>query len=566
MDRRTFIRGALRTAGLVSAGGAGLLLRGCTNGKEFDLLIAGGMVYDGTGGPPFRADVGISGGAVRSIGRIRAGRAAAVIKAEGLAVSPGFIDVHEHTGEGLLVNPRAESAVHQGVTTLVSGNCGDSPFPLAEEAFEKARRALFADYGLDLDWRDIRGFLGRLEAAGAALNYATFVGHGTVRGAAMGFGNRAPAAAELERMKALVGEAMAGGALGLSSGLEYTPGSFASTEELIELCRVAVRSGGVYATHMRDEETGILEAVDEAFRIARETPIRLQISHLKIGYAVNWPKFPDLLDRLERARAAGVEFRCDRYPYVAWATGLDMFFPIWSREGTTEDFVARLRAPSLQDRLRAEIMVKEKELGSWDKVLISSVATDKNRPFEGASVLDASARAGKAPYEFMRDLLIEETGRVGMITFAMSEDQLKVLLAHPLVGVGSDGSAVAPYGPLAKGKPHPRFYGTFPRALGKYVREEKVVPLEEMIRKMTAIPAAHLGFVRRGMLKVGWAADVCVFDPERIIDKATFTEPAVYPEGIKQVVVNGEVVVDEGRHTGRLPGRVLRKNSRGAVA
>jgi N-acyl-D-amino-acid deacylase len=566
MDRRTFIRRALRTAGLVSAGGAGLLLRGCTKGKEFDLLIAGGTIYDGTGGPPFRGDIGTAGGAVRSIGRIRASRATTIIKAEGMAVSPGFIDVHDHTAESLLVNPRAESAVRQGVTTLVSGQCGDSPFPLTEEVFEKTRLALLAEYGLDLNWRDIRGFLGRIDEAGAALNYATFVGHGTVRAAAMGFGNRAPSAAELERMKALVGEAMAGGALGLSSGLEYTPGSFASTEELIELCRVAARNGGVYATHLRDEEAGILEAVDEAFRVARETPIRLQISHLKIGYAVNWPKLPALLDRLERARMAGVEFRCDRYPYVAWATGLDMFFPLWSREGKTEDFIARLRDASLQDRLRAEVLVKEKELGSWDKVLISSVATDKNRPLEGTNILEAATRSGKSPYEFMRDLLVEETGRVGMITFAMSEDQLKVLLAHPLVGVGSDGSAVAPYGPLAKGKPHPRFYGTFPRVLGKYVREEKVVSLEEIVRKMTAMPAAHLGFVRRGMLKVGWAADVCVFDPERVIDKATFTEPAVYPEGIRQVVVNGEVVVDEGRHTGRLPGKVLRKNSRGAVA
>jgi N-acyl-D-amino-acid deacylase len=566
MDRRTFIRGALRTAGLVSAGGAGLLLRGCTKGKEFDLVIAGGTVYDGTGGPPCRADIGISGGAVRSIGRIPAVRAATVIKAEGMAVSPGFMDVHDHTAESLLVNPRAESAVRQGVTTLVSGQCGDSPFPLTEEAFENTRRTLHAEYGLDLNWRDIRGFLGRLDEAGAALNYATFVGHGSVRAATMGFGNRAPSAAELERMKALVAEAMAGGALGLSSGLEYTPGSFASTEELVELCRVTARSGGVYATHMRDEEEGILEAVDEALRIAKETPIRLQISHLKIGYAVNWPKFDALIDRLERARAEGVDFRCDRYPYVAWATGLDMFFPLWSREGKTEDFIARLRDASLQDRLRAEVLVKEKELGSWDKVLISSVATDKNRPLEGMNILDVSARAGKAPYDFMRDLLVEETGRVGMITFAMSEDQLKVLLAHPLVGVGSDGSAVAPYGPLAAGKPHPRFYGTFPRVLGKYVREEKVVPLEEMIRKLTAMPAAHLGFVRRGMLKVGWAADVCVFDPDRVIDKATFAEPAVYPEGIRQVVVNGEVVVDEGRHTGRLPGKVLRKNSRGAVA
>lgn len=566
MKRRDFIRGALKTAALASAGGAGLLLRGCTKGKEFDLLVAGGTAYDGTGGPPFRGDIGISGGVIRAIGRIRASRAATIIKAEGLAVSPGFIDVHDHTAESLLVNPRAESAVRQGVTTLVSGNCGDSPFPLTDEAFEKARTALLAEYSLDLSWRDIRGFLGRLDEAGAALNYATFVGHGTVRAAAMGFGNRAPSAAELERMKALVGEAMAGGALGLSSGLEYTPGSFASTEELIELCRVAAGSGGVYATHMRDEEAGILEAVDEAFRIARETPIRLQISHLKIGYAVNWPKFPGLLDRLERARAAGIEFRCDRYPYVAWATSLSLFFPLWSREGTAEDFIARLRDPSLQDRLRAEVLVKEKELGSWDKVLISSVATDKNRPLEGMNVLDASVRAGKAPYDFMRDLLVEETGRVGMITFGMSEDHLKVLLAHPLVGVGSDGSAVAPYGSLAKGKPHPRFYGTFPRVLGKYVREEKVVPLEEVVRKMTAMPAAHLGFVRRGMLKVGWAADVCIFDPERVIDKATFTEPAVYPEGIRQVVVNGKVVVDEGRHTGRLPGKILRKNSRGAVA
>lgn len=566
VDRKTFIRGALRTAALAAAGGAGLLLRGCSKGKDLDLVIAGGTVYDGTGGPPFEADVGISGGAIRSIGRIPASRAEAVIRAEGLAVSPGFIDVHDHTAEGLLVNPRAESAVRQGVTTLVSGNCGDSPFPLTDDAFAKMRDAVKEEYGLDATWRDIRGFLARLERSGVALNYATFVGHGTVRAAAMGFGNRAASAAELERMKALVAEAMAGGALGLSSGLEYTPGSFASTEELIELCRVAARRGGVYATHMRDEEEGILEAVDEAFRIARESPIRLQISHLKVGYAVNWHKFDDLLARLERARTAGIAFRCDRYPYIAWATSLGLFFPLWSREGTTEDFIGRLREASLQDRLRAAIAAKEKELGSWDKVLISSVATDKNRPLEGMNILEAAVRAGKGPYEFIRDLLVEETGRVGMITFGMSEDHLKVLLAHPFVGVGSDGEAVAPYGPLAEGKPHPRFYGTFPRVLGKYVREDKVAPLEEMIRKMTAMPAAHLGFVRRGMLKVGWAADVCVFDPARIADRATFAEPAAYPVGVAKVIVNGQVVVDGDRHTGRLPGKVLRKNPRGAVA
>jgi N-acyl-D-amino-acid deacylase len=566
MNRRAFIRGALTTAALASSGGAGLFLQGCSKAKDLDVLIAGGTVFDGSGGPPFRGDVGIASGAIREIGRISVRRARSVIKAQGLAVSPGFIDVHDHTDVGLLVNPRAESAVRQGVTTLVSGQCGESPFPLADDDFDKLRQELAADYGLDADWRDVRGFLGRLENAGAAVNYGTFVGHGTIRAAAMGYGDRAPSMEEMDRMKALLAESMAGGALGLSSGLEYTPGSFASTEELIELCRVAAHTGGVYATHMRDEEAGILEAVDEALRIARETPVRLQISHLKIGYAVNWPKFGELMARMERARAAGIDFRCDRYPYIAWATSLGQFFPLWSREGTAADFIARLRDPSLDARLRAEIAAKEKELGSWDKALISDVATERNRGVEGTSVLAASAKAGKPPYEFIRDLLIEESGRVGQVTFGMSEEHLKTLLAHPLVGVGADGLAVAPYGPLSKGKPHPRYYGTFPRVLGKYVREEKVVPLAEMIRKMTAMPAGHLGFVRRGMLKVGWAADVCVFDPARIIDKATFEEPAVYPEGISQVVVNGEIVVDSGQHTGRLPGKVLRKNPRGAVA
>ncbi|MGB8958253.1 MAG: amidohydrolase family protein, partial [Candidatus Aminicenantales bacterium] len=425
---------------------------------------------------------------------------------------------------------------------------------------------LAEEYGLEGGWRDIRGFFARIEQGGTAVNYSTFVGHGTVRGAAMGHGDRRASAAELERMKELVAEAMAGGALGLSSGLEYTPGSFAPTEELIELSRVAARTGGVYATHMRDEEAGVLEAVDEALRIARESPVRLQISHLKIGEAANWPKIDVLMAKLEEARAAGIDFRCDRYPYIAGATSLNLLFPMWSREGVDADFVARLKDPALDTRLRQALAEQEERYGSWDKVLISEVATDKNRGVEGMSVLEASAKAGKTAYDFMRDLLVDESGRVGMISFYGNEDILKRILAHPLVGVGADSGAIAPYGPLSKGRPHPRFYGTFPRVLGKYVREEKIVPLEEMIRKMTAMPAGQMGFVRRGLLKVGWAADVCVFDPARVIDKATFKEPAVYPEGIEKVIVNGQVVVDNGTHTGRLPGRVLRKNPRGSVA
>jgi N-acyl-D-amino-acid deacylase len=566
MKRRAFIRGALKTAAVASAGGAGLLLQGCAKGKDLDLLIAGGTVYDGTGGPPLRTDIGISAGTIRRIGRIPRSRASVVIEAEGRAVSPGFIDVHDHTDVGLLVNPRAESAVRQGVTTLVSGQCGGSPFPLTGKDLEDLRRSLAEEYGLDADWRDIRGFFARLERTGMALNYTTFVGHGTVRGAAMGHGDRPASPAELERMKELVAEAMAGGALGLSSGLEYTPGSFAPTEELIELSRVAAKAGGVYATHMRDEEAGVLEAVDEALRIARESPIRLQISHLKIGEAANWPKIDALVAKLEEARAAGIDFRCDRYPYIAGATSLNLLFPMWSREGVGEDFVARLKDPALDRRLRQALAEQEQRYGSWDKVLISDVATEKNKGFEGMSVLEAAAKAGKSGYDFMRDLLIEESGRVGMISFYGNEDILKRILAHPLVGIGGDSGAIAPYGPLSKGRPHPRFYGTFPRVLGKYVREERIAPLEEMIRKMTAMPAAQMGFVRRGQLKIGWAADVCVFDPARVIDKATFKEPAVYPEGIEKVIVNGQIVVADGTHTGRLPGRVLRKNPRGAVA
>jgi N-acyl-D-amino-acid deacylase len=565
IGRRDFLKGALKTAAAVSTAATGLLLKGCASGKDFDLVVSGGTLYDGSGGPPVRADIGIVGDSIKLIGKLRPSRARTVIEADGLAVSPGFIDVHEHTSVELLVNPRAESAVRQGVTTLVSGNCGDSVFPLTEAMADEAKRTLLADFGLDLTWRDARGFFERLEMAGTAPNYCSFVGQGTVRAGSVGYADRPGTAAEIERMKSLVQAAMAEGVLGVSSGLEYSPGSFAPTGEIIELCRVAAAAGGVYATHMRDEEEGILDSVDEALRIARETPIRLQISHLKTVYPRNWPKFPELLARLDRARNEGVVFRCDRYPYIAYATGLNMLFPLWSREGTDKDFIARLENPTLRPRLKAAVMEKGKDIGSWDKVLISNVETEKNKRLEGLDLEAAARTAGLEPFEFVRTLLIEEKGKVGMTAFGMNEDELKTLLAHPLVGVGSDGQAVAPYGPLARGKPHPRFYGTFPRVLGKYVREEKVASLEEMIRKMTSMPAAHLGLARRGLLREGLAADLAVFDPARVEDRATWTEPARYPEGIPHVVVNGAVVVDHGDHTGRLPGKVLKRKNRGAV-
>ncbi len=566
ITRRAFITRAAKATVALSAGGCGFLFKGCASKKDFDVVITGGTVYDGRGGVPYQADIGILGDRIETVGKIPLSRAARIVDARGLAVSPGFIDAHDHTAEGLLVNPRAESAVRQGVTTLVSGNCGESPFPLSAEMAEELRKDLMTEYGLELSWRDIRGFFDRLEKTGTAVNYSSLVGQGTLRASVVGYRNRPPSPEELEAMVSLVTESMRGGALGLSTGLEYSPGSFADTEEILELAGAAARFGGVYATHMRDEEDRVLEALEEAFRIARMTPIKLQISHVKIGYASNWPLFGSLLEKIDAARTEGLDFRCDRYPYTAWATGLNLFFPLWSREGPARDFVARLKDPSLQNKLRGEIALKETALHTWADVLISSVSSEKNRHLEGKNIQEASREAGLDPYEFMRRLLIEEEGRVGSITFGMSEDHLKTLYSHPLVGVGADGSAVAPYGKLARGKPHPRLFGTFPRVLGKYVREESVVPLEEMIRKMTSMPASHFGMYRRGMIEKDWAADIVVFDPDRVIDRATWTNPQRYPDGIPYVMVNGRFVVDEGEHSGILAGRVLKKVESGQVS
>ncbi|HOI45821.1 MAG TPA: amidohydrolase family protein, partial [Candidatus Aminicenantes bacterium] len=414
-------------------------------------------------------------------------------------------------------------------------------------------------------WEDLRGFLSQVEERGLALNYSTLVGQGSIRAAAMGFGGRRPTTDELELMKKMVTRSMEQGALGLSTGLEYTPGSSADAGEIIELCRSIAPYKGVYATHMRDEEDGVLEALDEAIRISRGARVKLQISHLKVGRPRNWPKVDRALAKIEQARAEGIDVFCDRYPYIASATDLSVFFPLWSREDGTDAFISRLKDPAFDACLRADVAEQEKGIGSWDKVVISSVSSDVNRWTQGKNVVEAARRAGKEPYEFMRDLLIEEKSRVGMISFYGNEDVLKRILAHPLAGVGSDGSAVAPYGILNKGNPHPRLYGTFPRFMGKYVRGEKLLPLEEAVRKITSLPASHFGFSKRGVLAAGCHADIVVFDPDKILDLATWNEPARYPAGIRYVIVNGVVVVDGEEHTGKLPGKVLRKQRQGSV-
>ncbi len=559
--RREFLKKSSKLAAVSSLGGCGLLLKGCSKRQEFDLVIKEGKVYEGLGREPVVTDIGITGEKISALGRISHMKGNIVIDANGLAVCPGFIDAHDHSDIGLLVNPKAESAVRQGITTLVSGNCGSSPFPIAEEIYEETKENLKEFYDIDLTWMDIKGFFSKLEEKGLALNYATFVGQGTIRGAAMGFNDRPCKPEEMEKMKALVEDNLRHGAIGLSSGLEYAPGSYAQSDELIELCRTAAKNRGLYATHMRDEGDFLIESLEETVNLARQTGIRIQISHFKIAYPRNWNKIGAALAAIEDADKEGIPLFCDRYPYIAGSTGLSYYFPLWARQGTTSEFMARLKDPTQESKLRTHTDEQEKKLGSWDKVLISSVKTEKNRIFEGKSVLQGAQETQKDCFEFMRDLLIEENNNVGMVTFMMNEENLKRILSHPLVGIGCDGSALAPYGLLGGGKPHPRNYGTFPRVLGKYVRDEKILPMPEMIKKMTSIPAKNFGFSNRGVIKKDNFADIVVFDESKVIDKATWTNPHQYPDGIEYVVVNGKTVVQRAEHTGQLPGLILKKDN-----
>jgi len=562
ITRRDFLKKSSKAVAAAGLGGCGVLLKGCTSKQDFDLVIKDGYIFDGLGNEAFKADIGISGSFIQEIGKISSSSGKSVVDANNLAVCPGFIDAHDHTDMQLLVNPKAESSIRQGITTLVSGNCGGSPFPIAEKIYEEMKEDLKAFYQIDLTWKDIKGFFAKLEEKGMALNYSSLVGQGTIRGAAVGFNDRPPKEEELEKMKKMVAESIKNGAVGLSTGLEYAPGSYAKNDEIEELCRVAAHYGGVYATHMRNEGDYLLESLDEAIEVARKTGISLQISHFKIAYPRNWHKIDAALARVEKAKEEGISIFCDRYSYIAGSTGLSYYFPLWARQGTTDEFLARLKDPALDSKLRAHAAEQEKKLGSWDKVVISSVVSEKNRQFEGKSVLQGAKEKGKSPYEFMRDILIEERNRVGMVTFMMKEENLKKILAHPLVGVGCDGSAIAPYGILGRGKPHPRHYGTFPRVLGKYIREKKIVPIPEMIKKMTSLPARKFGFTKRGSLEKGYFADLVIFDEDRVIDKATWTDPHQYPVGIEYVLVNGKIVIKSGEHTGSLPGKVLRKEVR----
>ncbi len=553
ISRREFIKTSAKAGLFMSLAGSSLL-KGSSN-ETFDLVIKNGTLADGIKNETYKADIGIIGERIKQIGNLQNTKGKSAIDATGRIVSPGFIDIHTHTDIEILANRKAESKIRQGVTTELGGNCGTSPFPM-KYPLPDYEKSLAEEGNITIDWIDLGGFHNAIEKNGAALNHATLIGQSTVRGYVMGENQREPTAEELEQMKKLVAGAMRQGAFGLSTGLEYTPGGFAGTDEIIELCKIVAHYGGFYASHIRSEDKAVLEAVGEAIHIAETAGLPLEIAHFKAVGKTNWWKLPKMIDLVERAAERGLNVTADRYPYIAYSTGLTILYPQWALDGGLEQLIKRLKDEKIRQSMKADTLKKVQGYG-WDKIVISNLYKKHNQWLIGKSIGEAAVTKNTDPYDFMCDLIIDEEFNVSHIGYGMNEETTEMVLKHPLVMVGSDGSSLAPYGPLGKGKPHPRNYGTFPRFLGYYVRERKLLTLPEAIKKMTSKPAAKLGLKDRGSLEQGNFADIVVFDPNTIVDTATFIEPHQYPVGIDYVLVNGTIVIDHGNHTEKLPGKVL---------
>jgi N-acyl-D-amino-acid deacylase len=524
----------------------------------FDVIIKNGIVVNGTGAPEKQLDVGIVGDRIVKLGALSKEQAKNIIDVDGLIVAPGFIDIHSHSDICLLSNPRAESKIRQGVTTEVGGNCGASVAPITDKNrdnfLEEAK-----EMEIEVDWHTMGDFFNKLENSGIALNYISLVGHGTIRSAIMGLDDRTPTGFELRQMKEEVSKAMRWGAFGLSTGLIYTPGCFAETKEIVELCRVAGGYNGIYTTHMRGEGDTLIESVSEAIEIGRKAKIPVQISHLKAAGERNFGKVKYALKMVEQARKKKIDVTCDRYPYIASSTSLVSFFPTWARAGGKDKFLERLRELKIRAKIKNEIDKGIENKIRWEKILLASVRSNKNKEFEGKMVAEAAREKRQDSFNFACDLLLEENGFVNVCSFGMSKKDMDAAILHPLVMIGSDSSARAPYGVLGQRKSHPRGYGTFPRVIRDYVRERELLSLPEVIRKMTWASAQRLGINDRGIIQEGAFADLVVFDLNNIEDRATYQEPHQYPKGIEYVLVNGQIVVERGEHTGKLPGRVLKK-------
>jgi N-acyl-D-amino-acid deacylase len=555
-DRRQFL-------GQASAALAGLAVARpfrVEAAPPFDLVIRGGTVLDGTGMAAFRADVGLVGDTIAALGDIAPEQGRRVIDAAGLHVAPGFIDIHTHSDPDVLVYPTADSRVRQGVTTELAGHCGGSAAPLAGLGVAE-RREEWRDDGLDADWTDVASYLARVEKAGISLNHALLVGQGTLRSNAIGDVDRPLSTEEMRSVVRALEEALDQGVFGLSTGLEYVPGRYTPASEIQDLARLVARRGGLYASHIRNEEARVLEAVAEAIEVGRASGVRVEIAHLKATGESNWPKQGPALDLLESARRDGVAVLADAYPYTAYSTGLTILMEGWARESGTAAILGRFRDPEARARIRREVEAQVKgDPGSWERVVVSRVKTEKNRAAAvGRSLVEIGAGWGLDPVDAYLRLLEEEETAVSFIGHGMSPENVERVLRHPLVMIGSDGSSMAPVGKAAEGRPHPRSYGTFARVLGFYARERGVFDLPTAVRKMTSLPADQIGLADRGRIARAKKADLVVFDAAKVRDTATFDDPHRYPEGIPWVLVNGVAVVERGAHTGARPGRVLRR-------
>jgi N-acyl-D-amino-acid deacylase len=532
---------------------------------SYDVVLVGGRLIDGTGAPWVRADLGIAGDKIAAIGDLSSATAQMRVDATGLVVAPGFIDMLGQSEDFVLVDGRAASKIMQGITTEITGE-GKSIAPVNARMIAAAK-ASWDHYGIVQDFTTLAGYFERLERRSKpAINVGTFVGAGGVRDYVIGRENRPATAEDLAAMEKLVAQAMEEGALGLSTSLQYVPDRFASTEEIIALARVAKKYGGIYITHQRSESGRIFESLDEVFRIAREAQIPAEVWHLKTAYKANWGKMPQVLQRIEVARASGLDVTANQYPYTRASNGLDACLPLWVREGGTDAMLKRLADPALRERIKREMDDPSPEgwenqwygSGGSDGVMLSSVLNASLKKYEGKTFTEIGKALGKDPRDAVMDLVVADRAESYVIISIMDEADVRTALAHPLVSIDTDSGARAMDGPLSDSKSHPRAWGTFPRILGKYVRDEKLLTLEEAIRKMTSRAAARVGLKDRGILLPGMFADVTVFDPATIRDIATFEDPNRYAVGVKHVFVNGQAVVRDGTITDARPGRPLR--------
>lgn len=528
----------------------------------FDLVITNGHIIDGTGSPWYSGDLGIREGKVAAIGNLAAAPRKRTIDAAGKVVAPGFIDMLGQSELSILVEPRLPSKIYQGITTEITGE-GGSAAPL-NDALLQSDHVGYEHYKIDPDWRTFREYFARLEKQGMGINLASYVGATQVRRMILGDDNKQPSPEQLEQMRTLVRQAMQDGAVGVSSALEYAPAPYAKTEELIALATEGGKFGGIYSTHMRDESNSVLEAIDEALRIGREARVPVEIWHLKVAGKENWGRMPEVVAKINAARAAGADISADTYAYTAWFNDFSAFIPPWAHDGGAAKMVERLKDASMRERIRKDMLTSAKD---WDNewqeipgpeaILIGIVENPKLLPLQGKRLSEIAKMWNKDPMDALFDFLIEDPS-AGVAVFGMSQPDVTLALQQPWVAIDNDSSGTSPEGVLGQEHPHPRAYGTFPRILRKYVREDKVLTLEDAIRKMSALPAQRMRLTDRGVLKAGMWADVVVFDPAKVRDLATFDNPNQLSEGMEYVLVNGVAVIDGGKMTGALPGKVLR--------